>query len=95
MEIGIICLSVFVLAVLYTLFIYPPTKIHLKQIFYDRIEADYLFDNNFHFKSWTSKSWIDKSMSDDEAIEQEIDWLKTKNYTSCMRIRRNGKEIYN
>lgn len=66
----------------------------IKKIFFDELEADYLFDNGFHFKSWTEKTWIKKSLSNDDAVKQEISWLERKNYTACMRIRRNGIEIW-
>lgn len=66
----------------------------IKRLFYDEIQADYLFDNGFHFKSFTEISWIRKGVSNDTIVKQETDWLKRKNSTSCMRIRKNGKQIW-
>lgn len=65
----------------------------LKSLFYDEIKADYLFDNGFHFRSFTEKSWVKKKLSDEEVIENETEWLERRNCTSCMRILRNGKQI--
>lgn len=64
-----------------------------RKLFWDEIEIDYLFDNNFHMKWWTTNSWEKKSLSDQEIWERKTKWLETKNYTSAMRMRRNGIEV--
>lgn len=66
----------------------------IKRLFFDEIESDYLFDNGFHFKSWTDTSWIRKRVSDDTIIKQQTDWTESKSSTSCRRIRKNGKKIW-
>ena len=66
----------------------------INKIFFDKLESDYLFDNHFHFQCWTETTWIKKSLSNEQAVENETKWLKTKNYTACIRIRRNGKQIW-
>lgn len=66
----------------------------LREIFQDEIQIDFLFDNYFHFKSWTRTRWIPKWKSNEKIIEGEKEKNVGKNYTSIMRIRRNNKLIY-